>query len=226
MILYTVTGFAGDEGFLELAKSGDISGKNIYVNMTNKCPCSCTFCLRNTKEQLEGNSLWLKDGEPSVSEVLGEFEKYDLSNTPEIVFCGFGEPLERLYDICEVVDSLKKQYPKLLFRVNTNGLANLIFEKDVTPELENRFNTVSISLNAPDAEEYLLLTRSKFGIGSYDSLKEFAVLAKKHVPSVVLSVVDKVMSPEKIEICRGICDELGVTLRVRPFEGDESGPQE
>ena len=22
---------------------------NIYVNLTNKCPCACTFCLRQTK---------------------------------------------------------------------------------------------------------------------------------------------------------------------------------
>ena len=218
MTLYTVTGAAGGEGYLALEKSGDIAGKNIYVNMTNKCPCNCTFCLRNTKEQLEGNTLWLKEGEPSVSEIIAEFSLYDLSNTPEIVFCGFGEPLERLYDICEVVDNLKKQYPNLKFRVNTNGLANLIYDKDITPELKDRFDTVSISLNAPDAEEYLELTRSKFGIESYDALKEFATLATQYVPSVVLTVVDKVMSPEKIERCRQICDTLNVTLRVRPFE--------
>ena len=218
MILYTVTGLAGNEGFLDIAKSGDLKGKNIYVNMTNKCPCSCTFCLRHTKEQLEGNSLWLKDGEPTVEEVLENFAKYDLSIIGEIVFCGFGEPLERLYDIVQVIDELKKQYPELKFRVNTVGLANMIYGKDVTPELEGRFDTVSISLNAPNAEEFLELTRSRFGIESYEELKKFAVQAKKYVPNVVLTVVDKVMSPEKIEICRSICEELGVVLRVRPFE--------
>lgn len=218
MVLYTVTGKVGNEGYLALEKSGDISNKNIYVNLTNKCPCNCVFCLRNTKKQCEGNSLWLTEGEPSVEKVLSDFAQYDLSATPEIVFCGFGEPLERLYDICQIIDSLKSQYPNLKFRVNTNGLANLIYNKDITPELEGRFDTVSISLNAPDAEEYLAITKSKFGIGSYDALKEFALLAHKHVPSVVLTVVDKVMSPEKIEICRNICTDLGVTLRVRPFE--------
>lgn len=218
MILYTVTGLAGNEGYLDIAKSGDLTGKNIYVNMTNKCPCNCVFCLRHTKEQREDNTLWLKDGEPSVEEVLAEFAKYDLSVIGEIVFCGFGEPLERLYDIVKVIDSLKLQNANLKFRVNTVGLANLIHEKDVTSELAGRFDTVSISLNAPTAEEFLELTRSKFGIKSYEALKEFAVLAKKQVPNVVLTVVDKVMSPEKIEQCRKICDELGVNLRVRPFE--------
>ena len=99
-----------------------------------------------------------------------------------------------------------------------NGLANLIHGKDITPELEGRFDTVSISLNAPNAEEFLALTRSKFGIQSFDALKKLASLAKRHVPNVVLTVVEKVMSDEKIELCRQICTELGVTLRVRPFE--------
>lgn len=218
MILYTVTGLVGNEGYLDIAKSGDLTGKNIYVNMTNSCPCRCTFCLRHTKEQTEGNNLWLKEGEPSVDEVLALFALYDLSLVGEVVFCGFGEPLERIYDVVSVIDALKAQYPKLKFRVNTVGLANLIHGKDVTPELFGRFDTVSISLNAPNAEEFLTLTRSRFGIGSYEAMKEFAVLAKKYVPHVVMTVVEQVMPEEKIEICRNICEELGVTLRVRPFE--------
>ena len=218
MVIYTVTGKAGNEGYLDIALSGDISGKNIYVNMTNKCPCSCVFCLRQTKKLLEGNSLWLKDGEPSVEEVLELFSHYDLNKINELVFCGFGEPLERLYDVCSVIDSLKKTYPALRVRLNTIGLANLIYGKDITPELEGRFDTVSISLNAPDAEEFLALTRSRFGLQSYEALKEFAVLAKRYVPKVVMTVVEKVMSEDKIEKCSAICKELGVSLRVREFE--------
>ncbi len=218
MILYTVTGKVGEEGYLDIAKSGDLTGKNIYVNMTNKCPCSCVFCLRQTKKQQESNSLWLKDGEPTVDEVLELFSAYDLNVIGELVFCGFGEPLERLDDVCKVIDSLKKTYPNLKVRLNTIGLANLIYGRDVTPELYGRFDTVSISLNAPDEREFLELTRSRYGIQSYAAIKEFAVLAKRYVPNVVMTVVEKVMPEDKIEKCRQICNDLGVTLRVRPFE--------
>ena len=218
MIVYTVTGKVGQAGYLDIANSGDITGKNIYVNMTNRCPCSCVFCLRQTKKMMEANSLWLKGGEPSVNGVMSIFDKYDLSVINELVFCGYGEPLERLHDVCKVIDLLHGKYPKLKVRLNTNGLANLIHGRDVTPELEGRFDTVSISMNAPDAEEFLELTRSRFGIQSFDALKEFAALAKEHVPNVVMTVVEKVMPEEKIERCRQICEELGVTLRVRPFE--------
>ena len=167
---------------------------------------------------MEGNSLWLRGGEPSVNGVMSIFDKYDISVINELVFCGYGEPLERLHDVCKVIDLLHGKYPKLKVRLNTNGLANLIHGRDVTPDLEGRFNTVSISMNAPDAEEFLELTRSRFGIQSFDAVKEFAVLAKEHVPNVVMTVVEKVMPEEKIERCRKICEELGVTLRVRPFE--------
>ncbi len=218
MILYTVTGKVGEEGYLDIAKSGDLTGKNIYVNMTNKCPCSCVFCLRQTKKQQENNTLWLKDGEPTVEEVLELFSAYDLNVIGELVFCGFGEPLERLDDVCKVIDSLKKTYPHLKVRLNTIGLANLIYGKDVTPELEGRFDTVSISLNTPDEHEFLELTRSRYGIQSYEAIKQFAVLAKRYVPNVVMTVVEKVMPEDKIEKCRQICNDLGVTLRVRPFE--------
>lgn len=218
MVLYTVTGHVGEAGYLDIANSGDLTGKNIYVNMTNRCPCNCVFCLRQTKKMMEGNSLWLKEGEPSVDRVMDLFAPYDLSVINELIFCGYGEPLERIADVCEVIDRLKSKYPDLKVRVNTNGLANLVHGRDITPELAGRFDTVSISLNAPDAEEFLALTRSKFGIGSFEALQEFAVLAKRHVPNVVMTVVEKVMSEEKIELCRKLCNDLGVTLRVRPFE--------
>ena len=218
MVLYTVTGHVGEAGYLDIANSGYLTGKNIYVNMTNRCPCNCVFCLRQTKKMMEGNSLWLKEGEPSVERVMDLFAPYDLSVINELIFCGYGEPLERVADVCEVIDRLKSKYPDLKVRVNTNGLANLVHGRDITPELAGRFDTVSISLNAPDAEEFLALTRSKFGIGSSEALQEFAVLAKRHVPNVVMTVVEKVMSEEKIELCRKLCNDLGVTLRVRPFE--------
>ena len=191
---------------------------NLYVNLTNKCPCSCTFCLRQTMDHVgESDSLWLTR-EPEYEEIIADFANFNVDAFDELVFCGFGEPLERLEDVCRGIDSLKETYPNLKVRLNTIGLANLIYGRDVTPELKGRFDTVSISLNAPDEKEFLELTRSKFGIQSYEAIKEFAVLAKQYVPNVVMTVVEKVMPEEKIQKCREICDELGVTLRVRPFE--------
>lgn len=212
MILYTLHG----NGYQDIAQLSSCQGATVYVNLTNRCPCACTFCLRQTKEMEEGHSLWLKK-EPTVEEVIQEFQKYDLDNFKEVVFCGFGEPLERVEDVVQIAGILKHFRRDLPIRINTNGLANLIHQRDVTPELKGRIDTVSISLNAPDAGEYDALTRSRFGKESFQAMLDFASLCRQYVPHVVMTVVD-IIGDEKIQRCQAICDELGVKLRVRPFE--------
>lgn len=189
--------------------------ENIYVNLTNRCSCACTFCLRNTKEMAKSNSLWL-DREPTVQEVIEEFEKYDLTQFNEITFCGFGEPLTRLDDLLEVAKYLKNRSGNPI-RINTNGLADLIHKKKTAPLLKALIDTVSVSLNASTAEEYFRLTRSRFGIESYDAMLKYAVSCKEYVPNVVMTVVDCI-GQEEIEACKRVCDTIEVPLRVRPFE--------
>lgn len=190
--------------------------KNIYVNLTNRCPCSCTFCLRQTKKMLESNSLWLEK-EPTVQEVINEFESININLYDEIIFCGFGEPTERLDVIIEVSKYLKSINSNTKIRINTNGLGDLINKKNVAPLLNGIIDTVSISLNAPNAEEFYKITKSKFGIESYDEMKKFAISCKSYIPNVVFTVVDCI-GEENIKASQKICDDLGITLRVRPFE--------
>lgn len=194
----------------------EFSHENVYVNLTNKCSCSCTFCLRNTKEMAESNSLWLHK-EPTVHEVIEEFDKYDLNQFKEIIFCGFGEPLTRLDDLLEVAKYLKDRNSNTPIRINTNGLANLTHKKEIAPFLKGLIDTVSISLNASNAEEYFRITRNQFGIESYDAMLKFAASCKEYVPNVVMTVVDCI-GQEEIEACQVVCDTIGVPLRVRPFE--------
>lgn len=212
MILYTLHG----NGYQDISELASLEDVTVYVNLTNRCPCACTFCLRQTKEMEEGHSLWLKE-EPTVEDVIKEFQKYDLDDFHEVVFCGFGEPLERVEDVIQIAGILKHFRRDLPIRVNTNGLACLIHQRDVTPEFKGRIDTVSISLNAPDAKEYDALTRSRFGIESFQAMLDFAASCLEYVPFVVMSVVD-IIGEEKIKKCQAICDDLGVTLRVRPFE--------
>lgn len=190
--------------------------KNIYVNLTNRCPCACTFCLRTTKKMAETNSLWLQK-EPTIEEVIAEFESIDISLYDEIIFCGFGEPTERLDAIIEISKYIKKRNSNMPTRINTNGLGDLINKKEIAPLLKNLIDTVSISLNAPTAEEFYEITKNKFGIESYEAMKQFAVSCKSYIPNVVFTVVDCI-SKEDIKASQKVCDDLGITLRIRPFE--------
>ena len=191
--------------------------KGLYINMTNRCPCNCTFCLRHNADGVYGSdSLWL-DREPTVEEVCDSVDTWDLTQFEEVVFCGYGEPTERLEDLLLVAKYIKdKQNIKI--RINTNGLADLIWQKQTASQLKGLINTVSISLNTPNKEDYLKVVRPKFGVGSYDAMLNFAKDCTAYVPNVVMTVVDVVTSKEEQEQCRRICENIGARLRVRPFE--------
>ena len=191
----------------------------LYVNMTNRCPCACTFCLRQNAPGVYGSDPLLLDREPTVQEVCDDLASRDLSQYEEVVFCGYGEPTERLEDLLAVARFLKENHPNLPLRINTNGLSDLIWQKPTAPMLKGFIDTVSVSLNAMDAEEYLRLTRSKFGIGSYEAMLKFTKECTQYVPHVVMTVVgEPVTTPEEQETCRKICESVGATLRVRPYE--------
>lgn len=190
---------------------------NLYVNLTNKCPCACTFCLRQTRDHMENSgSLWLRE-EPTLEQIIDDFNNFNMNNYEEVVFCGFGEPTERIDVILQVARFIKDKYNKKT-RINTNGLGNLINERDITPELEGLIDTVSISLNTPNKERYYELTRSRFGIDSFDAMLDFAKRASKFVPDVVLTTVETTITKEEEKECQVICDKLGVRYRIRPWE--------
>ncbi len=193
--------------------------KALYVNLTNRCPCACRFCLRQNAPGVYGSqSLWL-EREPTVQEVITALVQWDLDRYPEVVFCGYGEPTERLDDLLEIGRWLKKKHPALPVRVNTNGLADLIAGEPTASRFAGIIDRLSISLNSPDAKEYLELCRPRFGEAAYPAMLRFAQEAAKFVPDVMMTIVgEPVNSLEKQAACRALCDRLGLRLRIRPYE--------
>ncbi len=190
---------------------------NLYVNLTNKCPCACTFCLRQNMDHVgESKSLWL-EREPSAEEVIAEFAKFDMSRFNEVVFCGFGEPTEA-FEVLKKVAAFVKETYHMPIRLNTNGLGNLVNGRDITPEMEGLIDTVSISLNTPNSDRYHGLVRSKFGDKSFDAMLDFARSSTKYVTNVVMTTVDTTITKEEEEECRRICDSIGAKYRIRPWE--------
>lgn len=188
----------------------------LYVNITNRCPCACTFCVRNKKDHVfESDSLWL-EREPTVQEICDSLDTWDLAKYEEVVFCGFGEPTERLYDLLEVAKYIKSK-SDIKTRINTNGLADLIWKKSTAPKLKGLIDAVSISLNATNKEDYLEVVRPKFGIESFDAMLQFTKDCTEYVPSVMMTVVDVVTTKEEQEKCREICESVGAIFRVRPY---------
>ncbi len=190
----------------------------IYVNMTNRCPCACTFCLRQNGPGVYGSdSLWL-EREPTVEEVCASLAEWDLNQRDEVVFCGYGEPTQRLYDLLEVAAWLKTNYT-VPIRINTNGLADLIWNTATAPLLEGKIDCVSISLNANNAQDYAALVRPKFGLPSFQAMLDYAHACTAYVPQVVMTVVgEPVTTPAQQAESLAICQSIGVGLRIRPYE--------
>jgi TatD family-associated radical SAM protein len=186
--------------------------ENLYINLTNKCTDKCSFCIRDIADGLGGSNLWLEK-EPETREIIqavGNPEKYE-----EIVFCGFGEPLMRLEQVLEVSRYLKDNYNTRI-RLNTNGQANLIYGRNIVPLLEGLIDSVSISLNAKNAEDYQRLCKPEYGEEAYYSVLDFIKECRKYIPEVTITVVD-VIPEEDITQCEAIAAELGVKFRVRHF---------
>ena len=187
----------------------------LYLNITNKCPCACEFCIRRNGDGAYGSdSLWLEH-QPTADEVIDALKKEDLDSYDEIIFCGFGEPTCELNILIKAARYIRS-VTKTPIRINTNGLSDLINESNTCKLMTGLFDTVSISLNASNKEEYNKITQPKWKDKAFETMINFAIEANEIFPKVILSVVD-VISDEEIEKCRELCQNLGIELRVRNY---------
>ena len=189
---------------------------NLYINITNQCPNNCEFCLRNNTDSVgDSESLWL-DREPSKEEILSDILKIDLKKYPELVFCGYGEPTCRLDDMLYICSKIK-EISNIKIRVNTNGLSDLINGKNTAINFKNLVDTLSISLNASNKEEYDKICHSEFGINAFDAVINFTKNSLKYIPNVYLSIVYTGDNKSEIEKCRNLCKKIGATLKIRDY---------
>lgn len=192
-------------------------GNKLYMNITNKCPCSCTFCIRNHGDGAYGSDpLWLEH-EPSMDEIKEDLSARTLSDYEEIIFCGFGEPTSRLDVLIETAQLMKAAEGCPPLRLNTNGLSDLISARSTADELCGVFDTISVSLNAGTKDEYMKVTRPRFE-NAFEAMQKFtADCVKNGTTDIVMSIVD-VIPPEEIEAARSLSEKLGAKLRVRKFD--------
>ena len=193
-------------------------GNNLYLNITNQCPCACTFCIRNHADGAYGSDpLWLEH-EPSMEEIIADLSARDLDSYSEIVFCGYGEPTCRLDVLLETAQWLRRKLTgSTRLRINTNGLGDLINSRSIADDLCAVIDVISVSLNAGTKDEYMKVTRPKYD-NAFEAMQKFTADCVKNGSSeVVMSVVD-VIPEEQITASREIAEKLGATLRVRVFD--------
>ncbi len=157
--------------------------------------------------------------ELSLEEIKQAFLNAPMENVADIVICGFGEPTMRLDDLVKLLTFIHQTYPKFKVRMNTNGLSDLEYGKKTAMLFKGLLNTISISLNESNAEKYLEVTRSRFGIKSYKAMLDFAVDCKNYIPNVVVTIVD-IIGEDEINACKKVCEEYSLNLRIRRYEAN------
>lgn len=192
---------------------------SLYINLTNRCDCSCVFCIRQNGagEALFDDSLWLPR-EPTQEEALEDILSRDLSSYRELVFCGYGEPTYRIDTILWLCDELRARVPNLpKIRLNTNGHGSLLNNRNIAPSLHGRIDVVSISLNSPHPDNYCAITRPRDGIIAWESMLNFVRESVRFVPEVILTVVNQGLSEEDLRKSHILAKSLGATLRIREY---------
>jgi len=189
---------------------------SLYLNVTNKCSNNCYFCIRHFRNGVGGFKLKL-DKEPSIDEIISELQNvFNRKNWSEIVFCGFGEPTERLDCILTVAKWIRNHYGKIVtIRVNTNGQASLLNrECDIVGELKKAgVNKVSVSLNTHDKDSYNQICRPAFK-NAFENVLRFIEEAKKQLDVEITAVALPEVDLAKIE---EFAERMGVKFRRRDY---------
>jgi TatD DNase family protein len=172
---------------------------------------ACPYCIKyKWANDFHGNDLKL-EREPSAQDVIkaiGDPTKYG-----EIIFCGYGDALTRLEEVKEISGWVKENGGKV--RINTAGLANKYYGKNILPQLKGIVDVLSISLNGTNPEEHNRINRPMFKEESFDEIIAFAKLAKDYINSVVITAVElPQLDVSKVE---RIAKEIGVQFRSRPY---------
>ena len=183
---------------------------SLYLNLTLRCDADCIFCDRKGEAMVKGHNLHIEK-EPTPEELIREIG--DPKTFKEIVFCGYGEPTIRLDVVKDVARYVKEKGGKT--RLDTDGHGNIINHRDILPEIKGLIDSVSISLNSTDPDEYRKLMGTPNG-KQWDSMLEFAKRAKEYVPKVYMSVVG--VEGLDVESAKEFVEKkIGAEFRFRPL---------
>ena len=189
----------------------------IYINLTNLCTNDCVFCIRSIKDDVVGANLFLDNEKVDIAEVKRQLDAINPKQYTEIVFCGYGEPILKLEELKNIASYIKETYPNLKTRINTNGHGNLIYKRNIVPELKGLIDSVSISFNGENQSVYDELSQPKIE-NAYDGMKDFI---KECVQAGIETTATIVTGYKNYNVdlqsCKEQIESMGAIFRERPW---------
>jgi len=197
-------------------------GDGLYINLTNKCPTACSFCVKTLwKMEYRGSNLDLGGFEPQPAQIAAlAAEAYAQKSFRELVFCGYGEPTMRLNALIETARLVRSgaaaPVPAAMrIRLTTNGLANMVWNRNVVPELKGLFDSVHVSINASEPRRWAELMRpeARYAENGFESVKDFTREAARLLPETVATIIE--CDAQEAEAFKKLAASLGAAVRIR-----------
>ncbi len=189
----------------------------IYINLTNLCTNNCVFCIRAIKDDVVGANLFLDSENLNVEEVKKQLDSFDPDKYKEIVFCGYGEPVLKLEELKQTAKYIKEKYPHIKTRINTNGQGNIIYKRNIVPELKGIIDSVSVSFNGENKEVYNAVSLPKLE-NAYEGMKDFiSECVKAGIETTATIVTGYKDYKVDLESCKSQIEALGAKFRERPW---------
>ncbi len=189
-----------------------VIGDRLYLNITDRCTLACTFCPKTLGIPRVHDFDLTLDHRPATEEIIAAID--DPAKYAEVVFCGFGEPTLRLKVLLEVAAYIKAHGGRV--RVNTDGLANRVHKRNVLPELAPVVDSLSVSLNAQNAEVYDRHCVPALK-GSFEAVLAFLRLAPDYIGDTTATAIDGLEGVD-IAACEQLARERGVKFRRRVLD--------
>lgn len=147
------------------ADSGNTKESTVYVNLVPRYACtnSCIFCDRPRNKEEYGLPCGIEqhvgslyhDKVPSMEDIMRSVGEQMDGSVSNVVFVALGEPLLVADTVIETIGRVKRSYD-VKTCIDTSG----VFPESLVDRLEAAgLDSISISLNARDRDEYEMLCR-------------------------------------------------------------------
>jgi TatD family-associated radical SAM protein len=181
----------------------------LYLSITDLCTLECTFCPKTRGDYRIGDCDLSMDHRPDADEIVEAMG--DPAGYSRVVFSGFGEPTLRLNLLLTVAGHIKARGGRV--EVTTDGLANLVHDRDVLEPMTGRVDALSVSMNAQDEATYERICRPNLP-GSFEAMLRFLREAPVRVPEVTATAIEGVPGVD-IPACERLAKRIGVGFRKR-----------
>jgi TatD family-associated radical SAM protein len=195
----------------------------ISINLTNKCPNSCCFCIRDRDVGWGVSNLYLTE-DPTLEEIKKEIERI-LKNNNEIKvkkfkICGYGEPIIRVDILPELVSFIKEKCPDSIIQLATSGWPIYYVDKGIDyfkKSVENGLNKVYLGLHSTNYKAYeRIVSPSIDPRKAFNQVIEFINLSKTLGLNLTCAFVD--IGKIQISEIDKFAKKLKCEYEVRKFE--------